>query len=160
MELDQLIPEKATWERTVHGANGESRTLKLVFREFDLEDEAWLKRAFGDELQKHFEQMNMEVISRIAFHQLDVECKKELMNLKFIGWDEEKDEEIEIAKTGREKLGKLCVGFPDQMELLKILLKVRGFSMPVLDEIIERDGENLGNELKETVKKTKAQKKK
>lgn len=146
MELDQLIPEKVFWTRTIQG-EGETRELNLEFRPFDLEDESWLKRSFGDSLKQKFETMDMDAISRIAFHQLENSSKKELMKLKFMGWDEETDEEIEIAKTGREKLAKLCFGYPDQLELLKILLKVRGFSMPVIEKLAEEEqGDESGND--------------
>lgn len=155
MELDQLIPEQATWERTIEG-EGETRTLNLTFRPFNLEDESWLKVAFGDELQSKFETMDMDAITRIAFRQLEVESKRELMKLKFMDVDED-GADVEIAKKGSHKLGKLIIGYPDQIELIKILLKTRGFSMPIIDEL----GEDLVEDFKEKTKgKRKARKQK
>lgn len=154
MELEQLIPEKATITKTIEG-EGESRTLELVLREFNLEDESWLKAAYGDKLQELFEQMDMDVISRVAFHQLEVESKKELMKLKFFDVDEN-GEDIEIAKTGPQKFRQITKGYVEQFDLLKALLKVRGFSMPIVEEI----GEHLMKEQEENKGKRKARKKK
>lgn len=156
MELEELIPERATWIKEIKG-EGETRELELHFRPFSIEDESWLKQAFGDRLKEIFEKMEMQSISRIAFRQLEPECKRELMKLKFMDIDED-GEDIEIAKRGPEKLSKIIVGYPEQMELLKILLKTRGFSMPIIEEL----GEHIVNEVeKETSgKRKKARKKK
>ena len=81
MELEQLIPEKASILKKVQGENGEERELELHLRPFNIEDESWLKRAFGDKLQEVFEKMDMDAISRIAFHQLQPESKRELMKI-------------------------------------------------------------------------------
>ena len=72
----------------------------------------------------------MDVISRVAFHQLEVESKKEMMKLKFFDVDEDGND-IEIAKTGPQKFRQITKGYVEQFELLKALLKVRGFSMPI-----------------------------
>ena len=150
MELDQLIPEKTTWKKTIKG-EGESREITLVFRPFDLDDEAWMKRAFGDDLQEKFEKVDMDAISRIAFHQLELESKRELMAIKYLDMDEDGNE-VEVAKTGREKLGKLCVGMSEQIELLKVILNARGLSMPIVEKLIDEETGDLGNEEKEKVK--------
>lgn len=153
MELEQLIPERVSWTKIIEG-DGETRELELHFRPFSVEDESWLKTAFGDKLQEKFEKMDMEALTRIAFRQLDPECKRELMKIKFMDMDEDGND-IEIAKRGPEKLGKLIVGYPDQLELLKALLRTRGFSMPIIEEL----GEHIVNEVEEkTEGKLKAHK--
>ena len=144
MELEQLIPERCSWTKTIEG-DGETRELELHFRPFSIEDESWLKTAFGDELKSIFENMEMDKIARISFHQLDPECKREIMKIKFMDVSED-GEDIEIAKRGPEKLAKLIIGYPDQMELIKILLRTRGFSMPIIEEI----GDHLINEVEKT----------
>jgi len=142
MELEQLIPERATIVKTIEG-EGETRELELNFRPFNLEDESWLKRAYGDDLKKHFEQMDMEVISRVAFHQLELDSKREVMKLKFYDMDEDSGEESEVSKTGPQKIRQIIAGPSAQMELLTALLKTRGFSMPILEEL----GVHLENEV-------------
>lgn len=155
MELEQLIPEKASLTKKVN-AGGKESEIVLNFRPFNVEDESWLKRAFGDKLQKHFENMDMEVISRIAFHQLEIESKRKIMSIKFIDIDED-GEEIEVAKTGPKKVAQMTEGYNEQYELLKILLKIRGFSLPIVEEItshLDKEGK------KKTGKSKKGRKKK
>lgn len=147
MQLEELIPESVTFTKKIKG-EGEDRELTFILRPFSLEDESWLKRAYpGDALKKAFESMNMDAISRIAFHQLEVECKKELMKIKFMDMDEE-GKDIEVAKTGPQKVAHLVIGYPEQMELLKALLKTRGFSMPIIEEL----GEHIVNEVEGNLK--------
>ena len=156
MNLEQLIPQSATIIKKIKGEN-EEREIELKLREFDLEDESWLKVAFGDKLQELFEKMDMDAISRIAFHQLEIESKRELMKLKFMDMDDDGNES-EVAKTGPQKFRKITVGYPDQFELLTALLKTRGFSMPIIEELaehIDKEAEKLN-----PGKRNKAQKRK
>ena len=141
MELDQLIPEKTSWKKTIQGES-ETREFTFNFRAFDLEDESWLKRTFGDSLREKLEQMDMDAITKIAFHQLEAESKRALMKVKFMDIDEDGND-VEVCTTGPAKFGKFVVGYPDQFELLKVLLKTRGLSMPIIEEI---EGQ-LGNAL-------------
>lgn len=143
MELEQLIPERQTWIKKITTDSGES-SIEFAFRPFCLEDEAFLKRTFGDSLKEKLEQMDVEAISRIAFHQLEPGSKRDLMKIKFLDISED-GEEIEIAKTGPQKLGRFIVGYSEQFELLKILLKVRGFSMPIIEELSKEIEDGLGN---------------
>jgi len=151
MELEQLIPEQVTITKTIKGES-EDRTLELILRPFNLEDESWLKRAYpGDALKKAFESMNMDAISRIGFHQLQIEGKRELMKIKFMDMDEE-GKEVEISKTGPQKLAQLIVGYPEQLEFLKALLKTRGFSMPIIEELGEHIIDEVEGNLKAQIK--------
>ena len=136
MQLVELIPEQVTITKKIKGEK-EDRSLELTLRPFNLEDESWLKKAYpGDALKKAFESMNMDAISRIGFHQLEVNCKKELMKIKFMDMDEDGND-IEVSKTGPQKLAHLIVGYPEQLEFLKALLRTRGFSMPIIEELGE-----------------------
>lgn len=133
MNLEQLIPETATLTKKIKAESGDSEIV-LIFRPFNLEDESWLKVTFGDELQKKFETMDMSALSQIAFHQITPESKRELMKVKFMDVDDEGND-VEIAKSGPQKFRQLIAGFPEQFELLQVLLKVRGFSMPIVEEL-------------------------
>ena len=89
--------------------------------------------------------MDMNAISRICFHQLEIESKKEIMKIKFMDMDED-GVESEVSKTGPQKVRHLVVGYPEQMELLTALLKTRGFSMPIIEELskhIEDESEKI-----------------
>ena len=151
MELNELIPEGSTIIKTIKG-EGETRELELEFRPFDLDDQTWLDAAFGEELESLFQKMEMNAIGRIAFHQLTPESKRNLMKIQFMDVDED-GKDIEIAKTGHAKLRKLTVGYPEQMELLTILLKTRGFSMPIIEELSNHVTGEMGNALKSKSKK-------
>lgn len=138
MELDELIPERVQWTPTFTDENDKPQEVEFHFRPFNLEDESWMKREFGDKkLKEIFEQMKMKEISRIAFRQLDMDSKRRLMKMKFIDMDED-GTEIEIAPKGPDKLGYLTVGLPEQLELLKMILRTRGISMPVLEKLGEK----------------------
>ena len=83
--------------------------------------------------------------------------ERELMKIKFVEMSED-GEESESSKTGPQKVRKLTVGYPEQMELLTALLKTRGFSMPIIEELAE----HMETEAKENTpgKPKKASKKK
>jgi hypothetical protein len=138
MELEQLIPERVKWEADI--PNSEEK-LTLFFRLYNLEDEAWLKRTFGDQLEKVFSELRTMEISRIAFHQLEVDSKRSLMSVKFLDIDEE-GADIEVAKTGPEKVALLTIGVEGITSLINNLLKTRGLSLPLLEKIIQEVGED------------------
>lgn len=139
MDLNDLIPERVQWKPSLNGEkDGESKELEFYFRPFNLEDESWLKREFGEkQLQEIFEQLQMDKVARIAFRQLEVDSKRRLMDIKFIDIDEDGNE-YEIALKGPDKVSALTYGLPEQLELLKMLLRTRGVSMPILDELGKR----------------------
>lgn len=135
MELTDLIPERVKWEPKA----GEN-VLELYFRPFCLEDESWLRRNYpGDELQKVFSTLNATELSRICYHQLEPESKRSLMNVKFMDIDEE-GKDIEVGKNGPEKIRLMVKGYSETMDLLNCLLKTRGLSVPLLEEIVRKVG--------------------
>ena len=136
MQLEDLIPVRVKWNPKFKDAEGKEIDLEFTFREFNLEDESWLKREFGeDKLQQIFQNLQLDEICRIAYRQLDIDSKKRLMEIKFHDIDEDGNE-IEIAQKGPAKLGYLIQGgLPDHLHLVKMLLETRGVSMPMLDEL-------------------------
>lgn len=136
MELEQLIPEKVIWEADIPNSD---QKITLTFRLFNLEDESWLKRTYGDRLEKVFSELQTAELSKIAFHQLDLDSKRILMNIKFLDMDEE-GKDIEVATTGPEKVGALTIGATGITNLINNLLKTRGLSLPLLEKIIDQVG--------------------
>lgn len=136
MELTELIPERVEWKVKVPGTE-EERT--FFFREFNLEDEAWLKREYDGKLEKVFKELQTDHISRIAYHQLAVESKKTLMEIKIMDLDED-GLEVEIAKKGPEKLAFLVIGTSGVVDLIDKLLRTRGMSLPLLEKIVDQVG--------------------
>lgn len=136
MELEQLIPERVAW--TVDVPNSDQK-ITLIFRLFNLEDEAWLKRTYDSRLEKVFSELQTQEIAKIAFHQLELESKKFLMSVKFLDMDEN-GAEIEVAKTGPEKVAALTIGAKGITDLINNLLKTRGLSLPLLEKIVEKVG--------------------
>lgn len=135
MELNDLIAEKIEWN-----PKAGDTTLNLQFRLFSIEDEAWLKRTYpGQRLSQVFENLETAEIVRIAFHQLEVASKKVVMGIKFMDVDEE-GKDVEVAKTGPEKVGALISGHSGVIEILNLLLKTRGLSLPLLERIVDQVG--------------------
>lgn len=136
MELEQLIPEKVIWEAEIPNSD---QKITLVFRLFNLEDESWLKRTYGDKLEKVFSELQTQEIAKIAFHQLDLDSKRSLMSIKFVDMDEN-GADIEVAKTGPEKVAALTIGAKGITDLINNLLKTRGLSLPLLEKIVAKVG--------------------
>jgi hypothetical protein len=153
VNLDQLVPERVKWikefEFESQDENGEfvstSKEIEFNFRPFDVEDESWLKRAFGDKMKELLEACDIDTITRMGFHQLEANSKKQLMAIKFMDVNED-GEDFEICKKGPQKLGKLLTGYADQYELLQTLLKTRGFSMPIIEEVAKDFNDELGKQ--------------
>lgn len=136
MELEQLIPERVAWDVDVPNSD---QKITLVFRLFNLEDESWLKRTYGDKLEKVFSELQTHEIAKIAFHQLELDSKKFLMSIKFMDMDEN-GQDVEVAKTGPEKVAALTIGAKGITDLINNLLKTRGLSLPLLEKIVEKVG--------------------
>lgn len=137
MELEELIPERVQWTPKFKNNEDQEDEITFHFRPFNLEDESFLKKEYGQKvLAKIFENMEMDKISKIAFRQLELDSKRRLMEMKFIDMDED-GKEIEIATKGPDKLGCLIVGLPEQLDLMKMLLRTRGISMPILEKLGE-----------------------
>lgn len=140
--LEDLTPRPVDFTLS-HGEH----SLELTFRPFVLADESWLNREFGkSELERIFTEFDMAKICKIGFHQLTLESKRKLMDVKFIDLDEF-GEEFEVAKNGVEKILMLLSSIKDQVNFVKFLIETRGASFPVLKEI--------GEKLEEEVKKKK-----
>lgn len=136
MELEQLIPERVAWEVEIPNSD---QKITLTFRLFNLEDESWLKRTYGSDLSKVFSEVQTAEIAKISFHQLDLDSKRTLMNIKFMDMDES-GADIEVAKTGPEKIAALTIGAKGITDLINNLLKTRGLSLPLLEKIIDQVG--------------------
>ena len=113
------------------------KTLDLTFREFTVDDEAWLQAQFPGEgeLNRVFKEQSWPHIVRIAFHQCTVKSKQQIFRIKFKKDIDENGKEIEVAKTGPEKLGKLIIDHEIRLLLLTELLKTRIGNLPVIEEI-------------------------
>lgn len=136
MELEELIPERVAWEVEIPNSD---QKITLVFRLFNLEDESWLKRTYGNQLEKVFSELQTQEIAKVAFHQLDLDSKRKLMSVKFVDMDENGND-IEVAKTGPEKIAALTIGAKGITDLINNLLKTRGLSLPLLEKIVEKVG--------------------
>ena len=137
MELEQLIPERVEWNPKITDENGTERELEFHFREFNLEDESYLKRTYGEKkLSEIFENMEMDIITRIAFRQLEIDSKRALMEITFKDLDED-GKDIEVALKGPEKLSYLIKGLNEQLDLIKMLLRTRGISNPLIEKLGE-----------------------
>ena len=136
-DLIELIPERVEWKPRFEDDEGQAQELEFIFRPFNLEDESWLGREYpGQRMFEVFRDFEMKEIQRIAFHQLSTNSKRDLMKITFIQVDENGCEN-ETAKTGPEKIGMLVAGEPGKVELIQMILRTRGISTPIFDEIAE-----------------------
>jgi hypothetical protein len=111
--------------------------VKLTFRPFVLADESWLKREFPEaELKRIFEEFDMPYIAKIGFHQLTLESKRKLMDIKFVDIDED-GQEFETAKKGTDKILMMLGSFKSQIDFIKFLIETRGASFPIFKEMVE-----------------------
>jgi hypothetical protein len=127
IELEDIVPRPATFylERT-------KKTYHL--RAVSLEDELWMRRTFGDEIQNIFSQIQMEPICRIVFRQLEEKDKEDFLE-QTVTLINEKGQKISETKGGSELLLCLICGFEEKIQIFKALMKTIGISRPILEQI-------------------------
>lgn len=129
-DIQDMVPQSVEWDLSEKAG----QELVLTFRPFTVNDEAWLDRHYGKELEKVFSEFKTIEITKIAFNQLELESKRKLMAVKFTDMDEDGNE-IEIAKKGPEKIQCLLASWQEQADLIKMLVRTRGLSMPMIEEL-------------------------
>ena len=132
MELQDLAPKSI---RLVVG-NG----LELTFRPFTIADDL---KSFEDHggpeaLTKKFEEFDFAVISRVAWHQLTLECQKEVIKaVSLSSLDPDTGEEVERCVSPLAKFRGLFAGIGEQSQLYATLVRCKGLNLP---DITDEDG--------------------
>lgn len=114
----------------------EDSTVKLGDKEYnlrriELNDEAWMARTFGDDLQIIFTELRMPEICKIVFHQM--KDKADFTAIEVTDHDDDGVIQTRLV-TGPELLMRKVIGKRQQFDVVASLLKTLGFSRPILDE--------------------------
>jgi len=131
MELFDLAPREVNFEIS---------DIKLSFRPFRLADDVHGDKLCGgrENKIKVFKELDFEKISLLAWYQLTAESQKKIVSAKIehTYFDpetgEKKTEKIELIPI--EKFRNLFPNFHDQVKLLNLLNKCKGFNFPDMPE--------------------------
>lgn len=131
IRLQDLIPEAAEFSLRITG-----KTYRL--RPFNLADEAWLHQTFGEQIQKIFEEIRMQEIARIVFHQLEPESQREFAAQEVRIIDEATGEEKVERIGGATLLYQVISGFDEKLAIFRALMQTIGVSRQLLDGELEQ----------------------
>lgn len=131
IKLEDLIPAQADLRLWV---NGKLKNFKL--RPIDLRDEVWMANKFGAGIQEIFEQVKMEEICHIIFHQL--ENKEPFKAIEYEEYDDD-GEVLVLKKTGPHRVMEGIKGVDHKVEVFKALLETIGISKPMLNELEQKE---------------------
>lgn len=141
MKIEDLIPERA--EFTLK-STGRSYTMRPV----SLDDEVWMQRAYGQELQKIFQEPRLREICRIAYRLIEDKSDFVTRTVKIIS---EEGQQTEEHLGGVDLFLRMIVGIHEKQAIMEALAKTIGVSRPMIDKI--------ENEMLSAQKKTKQKKK-
>ena len=114
--------------------------VSLTLRPINLQDEAYIQREIGeDKFQKALENVEIPILCKFVFAQLDLASKTLLKNIKLIDMDEEGNEFEMAPGPLSEKLKYLIAGYENAYAMYTALLEARGLSMPMVDAIMEEE---------------------
>jgi succinate dehydrogenase flavin-adding protein (antitoxin of CptAB toxin-antitoxin module) len=135
LNLEDLIPQPGKFTLN---STGEAYS----FRMFSLEDEVWIAKNYPqDEFRRIFEMKDWEQISRIMFHQLDIESQMKFQKQEFKIVNEDTGE-VSTHTLGGARLLLTCIcGLKEQDVVIRAFALTRGLSQPVLDRLsaVEND---------------------
>jgi len=95
-----LLPVESSCEIKIGGVD-----VTLDLRPFTLGDLAFMQREFPTEQSRmEIAKLNADPLCKIVWHMLTPESKKHFSNIKFVDYDEEKEQPIEIEVKGYKKL--------------------------------------------------------
>lgn len=104
--------------------------IELVLRPVNIQDQVWLKKEIGAEaFQKALSEMDMEVVSRVIYRQLDNESKRKLAPVDIIEIDEDGVESKQTL-NGPARLRAGIRGLNHNSQILSSLLRTLGYSYP------------------------------
>jgi hypothetical protein len=126
LSLEDLKPEVGTFKLSIMGDK------EYHLRKFNLEDEIWLKKTFGLNIEQAF--ADKESVCAIAWHQLQQEDRVDFKKQKVKIVNDEGDE-LTIEKGGLALFSSLVVGQLEQVEITKALLQTIGISRQKMEEL-------------------------
>lgn len=131
INLEDLVPEKSAFKLKIPNK-------EYTLRPFNLEDEVWLQKKYGNEIESIFKELRIKEICEIAFHQLEDKSDFKKREVKFV--NDEGDELVEI-KGGVDLLYSLVSGFDEKIAIINALMATIGVSRPIVEKLTKEDGE-------------------
>lgn len=131
LTLLDLKPKATSFDVGINVEGGKVEHHTFHLRPFTIADEVWMGQNFPDheQLVAAFQNIDMEVISKVAYNQLVTEDKKFLHErIRVIDFVD--GQEVERAKDGHEKLMYAISGIDNQLALYIALMEARGISVP------------------------------
>lgn len=111
-----FIPNKETTQCSVTLEGGES--VVMHFRAFTLADLDWMQKTFDTEEKRMilgiYDKISM---CKVVWRLLTPESKSTFTNIKFVDYDDDKEEEFERSIKGHEKL---MYVFADELQLVTL----------------------------------------
>ena len=112
-----------------------SRNKEYTLRKVNLDDQVWMKETFKDEehIQRMMEGMDVDSLSKFAYHQLKLEDKKDFLAADI----EDVNDDGELVKRrlkGYEVFRQAASGTEEFINIYKALLHTIGISQPIIDQ--------------------------
>lgn len=130
LSLLDLKPRSTSFNIDFVGED-KTQTHKFDLRPFTVADEVWMAQEFPDhdKLVAAMQNIDMEIICKITYHQMTIEGKRFLSkNVSVI--DLVDGEEVELAEEGYKKLMHAVSGVENQLSVYTSLMEARGISVP------------------------------
>ena len=133
VSLGELTPEASTFNITTP----DGKELSLTLRPITLKDDQWIQRELGEKtFNEALQTQEMSVVSKFVYHQLVIDSKRLVKEIKLIDMDEDGNE-FEVECNGPEKLLHLIAGYKNGYAMFSALMQARGLSLPVFDAMVE-----------------------
>ncbi len=149
MKLEDVIPQDS---KIIIGGK------EYELRKMNLEDEAWMARVIGegDELQKVFQEMQFDKISKLIFRLL--KNKQDFLPMKIEDHDDD-GYPVERFVTGPQRVLRSTHGTKEKIEMYYSVMETIGVSRPMLDKLEEQEIAKEEKKRKEEEAKTGVKKK-
>lgn len=126
MKLEDIRPERASFKLKATGK-------EYWIRPFNLQDELWLQKQYGEGLKKIFEEGRFHDICRLAYRQL--ESREDFIKQKVSVVNETGDKE-EVELGGLDLFFAIVQGMEEKLAILQALLAAIGMSRPIQEGLI------------------------
>jgi hypothetical protein len=138
-----LVPRPATFKL-------KGKVYRL--RPFNLDDEEWLRQAYGEKISKVFTEQRWFDIVRIAFHQL-LPHDRALFPKTTVRVVNEEGDEAEHSVGGFRRMALIVESIEEKNNILRALMETLGVSRPIQKKLEQAFTEEAEAQLAEQKKK-------
>lgn len=133
IKLEDLIPQGSSFNLKATG-----KAYRL--RPLNLDDEAWLAKTFGADLQAIMSEVRHVEIARIAFRQMEPEDQADFAAREVKLMNEEGETEV-VRLGGYRLLLALIQGTAEKIAIYRALLETIGISRPMQDRLMGEEAQ-------------------